>query len=90
MARKSEEVLNEYNNLAFKAGNLQYQISQFTKDLDLINNTLRDLNLEFNQIQKNEAEVAKKIEEVRKAEAEKAVVADPKPALELVDSTQKV
>lgn len=89
MARKSEEIMNQYNNLAFKAGNLQYQICQYEKDLDLINTTLRDLNMEYNQVQTQEKEVAEKIEEAKKAATESAKVEETKPALELVESTQK-
>ena len=46
-ARSVAEIQQEYQNLAFRAGNLQYEICQKNKDLDLINDTLRSLSFEF-------------------------------------------
>lgn len=45
--RTTQEIQTEYQNLAFKAGNLQFAIFQQQKDLDLINQTLRELNFEY-------------------------------------------
>lgn len=45
--RPTQEIQAEYQQLAFKAGNLQYAIVENGKDLSLINSTMRDLNLEF-------------------------------------------
>lgn len=46
--RSPQEIQAEYQQLAFKAGNLQYAISEQNKDLALINGQLRDLSFEFN------------------------------------------
>lgn len=55
--RSVQEIQQEYQNLAFKSGNLQYEISQKKKDLDLLNSSMRDLNFEY--IAAKEAEDAK-------------------------------
>lgn len=59
--RSSEEIVKDYNNLAFKAGNLQYTIATQTKDLQKINETLQELNLEFVAAKNAEAEAAKEV-----------------------------
>ncbi len=46
-ARSTQEIQQEYQNLAFKAGNLQYAIVSQEKDLALLNEQLRNLNFEF-------------------------------------------
>lgn len=45
--RDTKTIQQEYSNLAFRAGNLQYEISEKGKDLALLNNSMRDLNFEF-------------------------------------------
>ncbi len=40
-----EDLQKEFGNLVFKAGQLQYQIYALSKDLTLINEEARDLNL---------------------------------------------
>lgn len=44
--RSLEEIKQEYMRMLARAGDLQYQIVIFSKDLELVNNSLRDLNLE--------------------------------------------
>lgn len=44
--RSLSEIQSDYQNLCLKAGHVQYQIFALQKDLDLINDSLRDLNLE--------------------------------------------
>ncbi len=45
--RTSKAIEQEYQNLTFKSGSLQYEISCKTKDLNLINDTLRSLASEY-------------------------------------------
>ena len=45
--RPASEIQQEYQNLAFKAGNLQYELSQKTKDLAIINEELCKLSMEY-------------------------------------------
>lgn len=45
--RKTSEITQDYANQISKAGQLQYQIHVLTQDLGLVNDVLRDLNLEF-------------------------------------------
>ncbi len=47
--RTKEEVSREYSNLAFKAGNIQYQIHALKRDLSLLNDSMLSLNLEYPQ-----------------------------------------
>lgn len=71
MARKVDEIKSEYTNVALKAGSLQYEILTKQDDLNLVNNRMKDLNLEYIQASNLEAEVAKKVaEEQAKAPAE--------------------
>lgn len=58
MSRKVEEIKQEYSNLALKAGTIQYEVLAKQKDLALINERLRDLNLEYVQATNAEAEAA--------------------------------
>ena len=44
--RSISDVSQEYQQLCTKAGHLQYQIDAFSKDLSLLNSTMRDLNFE--------------------------------------------
>ena len=62
-SRSTQEIQAEYQQLAFKAGNLQYAIGQQKKDLELINDQLRDLNFEYTAA-KNLEEAAKPSEPV--------------------------
>ncbi len=71
-ARTVEAIQNEYTQLCVRAGHTQYQIAQLQKDLELMNRSLRDLNLEAATVQAKNlaADAAKKAEEA-KAAAEK-------------------
>lgn len=44
--RSVDEIQNEYARLCTRAGHMQYQLVTIQKDLDLLNGTLRDLNIE--------------------------------------------
>ncbi len=44
--RTVSEIQSEYSGLCARAGHAQYQISVMQKDLELINEQLRELNLE--------------------------------------------
>ncbi len=67
-SRTVAEISAEYSQGCTKAGHLQYQISAMSKDLDTLNQTLRDLNFEAASAQQKEAEAAK------------APAEEPKPA----------
>ncbi len=71
-ARTVEQIQNEYTQQCVRAGHTQYQIAQLQKDLELMNRSLRDLNLEAATVQAKNlaADAAKKAEEA-KAAAEK-------------------
>jgi hypothetical protein len=49
--RTLEEVKNEFNQLCFRAGSLQYEIAVKNKDLEMLNESLRNLNFEASKIQ---------------------------------------
>lgn len=44
--RSIPEIQGEYQTLCTKAGHVQYQIFTLSKDLEMMNQELRDLNLE--------------------------------------------
>lgn len=44
--RTVPEIQNEYQGLCLRAGHLNYQIYALSKDLDMVQNSLRDLNIE--------------------------------------------
>lgn len=79
--RSVQEIQNEYSNLCFKAGNLQYEIECKQGDLKTINSTLRDLNFEFVTAKNLEAEVVKKV-----AEASAQASETPAPTLKAVEN----
>jgi len=58
--RKLEEIQAEYQRLCLQAGHIQYQMSTLEKDLSLLNEQMRDLNLEGAAAQKAAAEAAAK------------------------------
>ena len=65
--RTSDEVLKEYNNLAFKAGNLQYSVFETKREVEAINGTLRSLTLEYNKLKAQEQ--ADAAEQAKQADA---------------------
>lgn len=65
--RSIPEIQQEYQNLCLKAGHLQYQVFTHERDIDMINNELRDLNLEV---------AAAKAEEAKEAASAPVLVAD--------------
>lgn len=44
--RTLEQIQQEFSSLCARAGHCQYQIATLKKDLDILNSTIRDLNLE--------------------------------------------
>lgn len=52
--RTVAEIQQEYAQVCTRAGHLQYQLYTLTKDLELINSTLRDLNIEAGNVPKAE------------------------------------
>ena len=52
--RSSAEIQNEYTRVCNKAGHIQYQIHALSKDLELINQSLRDLNQEHYKAKERE------------------------------------
>jgi hypothetical protein len=64
--RSVDAIQTEYTQLCTKAGHLQYQINALSKDLELVNKTLTDLNLEGAAAFKRESD---KKEQEKKAAA---------------------
>ena len=64
MARTIEQIKTEYADLCARAGHLQYQVFTHTKDLELVNNALRDLNFEAAKVQADAKPSETKLEEV--------------------------
>lgn len=56
--RTYSQVQQEYVNLALKAGNIQYQMFILKKDLEVMNQSLRDLNFEAAKLQQEEVATA--------------------------------
>lgn len=61
--RASGDIQQEYARLCSQAGHLQYQVAVHQKDLELLNNKLRELNFDYAAAQRREAEESKKSEE---------------------------
>lgn len=59
--RTIEQIKEEYAALCQKAGHLQYQIFIFEKDLEMVNSSLRDLNLEAAKVQREADEKEKAV-----------------------------
>ena len=67
--RNIAEIQTDYQNMCLKAGHLQYQVYTYSKDLEMVNGQLRDLNLE--------AAASKAAEDKAAAEAKPALEAVP-------------
>lgn len=65
--RTVQDIQGEYQGLCAKAGHLQYQISALSADLKIINDTLKELNLEAFKLA---GEAKKKADEEAKTAAE--------------------
>jgi len=59
--RTIEEVQKDYGVLCAQAGQLQYQLFVFEKDLEIINGKLRELNFEAAAINGKKAEEKKEV-----------------------------
>jgi len=66
--RSVAEIQNQYSGLCARAGDLQYRIYTLTRDLAIINDTLKDLNAEAVASKNAEAEAAKQAEAQPKQE----------------------
>jgi hypothetical protein len=80
MSEKKErtvpEISQEYSGLCTKAGHLQYQINTLQKDLELLNGTLRDLNLEAAAVQAKAAPAPEATPAVEAAPADAPAVSN--------------
>jgi len=67
--RKIQEIQAEYAQVLQRAGQCQYQISVFKKDLEMFNTSLRDLNAEaFAAKEAEEREKQQKAEEEKQSQ----------------------
>lgn len=83
--RTLPEIQQEYQNLCLKAGHLQYQVSVFSGDLDMVNKELRSLNFEAAALKaEDEKASAKAVEEGAKTAAAEFA---PSPAVEASPAT---
>lgn len=57
--RTVEQIRQEYSALCAKAGHMQYQLFTIERDLELLNETLRSLNLEAASLSQKKAGEAK-------------------------------
>ncbi len=57
--RTKVEIEQDYGRLCSRLGHATYQVHVLTRDIELMQNTLRDLNLEAASVAKLEAEAAK-------------------------------
>lgn len=72
--RTSKVIYTENVNLQLKAGGIQYTIAQYQKELNMLNDRMRDLALEYNSVQAREEAEAKLRAEI---EAQMRVVPTP-------------
>jgi len=56
--RTLEDIKKEYADGCVKAGHIQYQLFTLSKDLEVLNNSLRDLNFEAAKLQTEEKKEA--------------------------------
>lgn len=66
--RASVDVQSDFNNLAFRAGHLQFEISCKEKDLKMFNDTLINLQIEYNTLKQQEDSVAKAVASAKAAD----------------------
>lgn len=75
--RSVKEIQEEYSQLCAKAGHLQYSIFSLKKDLEMLNDTLRDLNIEAANSNSREAAESAKQEAAKIAAQPETEVAPP-------------
>lgn len=63
--RTLDTIRTEYSQICSQAGHIQYQIATLSKDLELLNSQLRDLNMEATKLSKEQVEAPKAVEEVK-------------------------
>ena len=84
--RTTQDIQTESTNLQLKAGGIQYTIVQGQKDLNLINERMRDLVTEYHQLkaqEDSEAKIRAEVEAKFKAEDAK----DQNPSIEAKQAT---
>jgi hypothetical protein len=59
-SRTKEDISRDYSNLCTKAGHAAYQVATIQKDIELMQSTMRDLNLEAAAAAKAEEEAKSK------------------------------
>lgn len=67
--RTIPEIQQEYQNACLRAGHLQYQVFTLSNDLEMLNSTLRDLNLEAAAVKAADDKAKKQEEEPAKLAA---------------------
>ncbi len=83
--RTSPMINQESANLQLQAGGAQYIIRQKQKELDMLNDRLLDLAIEFHAVKKQEDAEAKLRAEIEaKVRAEEVKPVEEKPKLEIV------
>ena len=55
VSRSVAEIQGEYQALCTRAGHIQYQVFTLSKDLDMLNESMRNLNFEASEASKAEA-----------------------------------
>lgn len=60
--RTYEEMLNDFNQLAYQSGKISYEIAQKIKDVDNFHNAMRDLSVKAAALKAKEPAVKEVIE----------------------------
>jgi hypothetical protein len=89
--RSIGEIQAEYQSLCTRAGDLQYKVFIFSKDLELVNASLKDLNFEAAAAHSRDVKEKAKADEEAKAK-EAGITEAPKsaPKLSVVEDAQIV
>jgi len=58
VVRTAKDITDDYQRLAFKAGDLGYKVVSFQKDLAQVHEQMRDLNFEYVALQNAEKQAA--------------------------------
>lgn len=82
--RSIGEIQAEYQSLCTRAGDLQYKVFIFSKDLELVNASLKDLNFEAAAAHSRDVKEKAQAEEEAKAKQAGLTEATPKAAPKLV------
>lgn len=63
MERTIEQIQQEYQQGALKAGHISYQVYALKKDLELVNQALQNLNLEAAALKAKQVEEKKEVKD---------------------------